>query len=125
MKFYRKFIAVLLLVGILINCFNYWIVSTSYSFNKKYISTVLCNNKSHPELHCEGKCILHIKQKELEQKTKHEQDNMKRMAETLAPHSGSLLMPVYEIVNTNHKIGYLQKKPTKAIAAIFQPPKEA
>jgi hypothetical protein len=123
MKFYRQLIAMLLLVGILTNCFSYWILSASYSFNKKYISTVLCSNISHPEKHCEGKCFLHIKLKELEQKNKHDQDNIKRIIETDQISSVSLVCPVYTIPIADLTNNYLQKKPTGSATSIFQPPK--
>lgn len=40
----------------------------NYCINYKYISTVLCENKNKPEMHCNGKCHLKktIKQAEEE-----------------------------------------------------------
>lgn len=119
---YRKIIAIFLVVGIVTNCFNYWLLATSYSFNKAYISSVLCTNKDKPELHCEGKCFMDIKLKELEQKNKQDQENLKRMIETLAPETVALLAPVYEIRLATATPDYLQKKPIKTAVSIFHPP---
>lgn len=125
MKFYRQFIAILLLVGILTNCFSYWILSCSYSFNKRYISTVFCSNRNHPEKHCEGKCFLHIKLKELEQKNKHDQDNIKRVMETVELNSVAFIPPIYEISMGDLTVNYLMKKTTNSSISIFQPPKQS
>ncbi|MES2419064.1 MAG: hypothetical protein V4541_12820 [Bacteroidota bacterium] len=121
----RKIIAIFLLLGILSNCFNYWILSTSYTFNKAYITSVFCTNKNKPELHCEGKCFMDIKLKELEQKNKHDQDNLRRVIETVAPVTAGLLAPIYEIPVEITPTPMLQQKPIKASISIFHPPKLA
>lgn len=125
MKICRKLVAGLLLIGILANCFNYWIISTSYHFNKSYISSVLCTNKDKPERHCEGKCFLDIKLKELEQKNKQEQEHMKRVIETVALVSTSLVFKTFETEVENPVPSYLQQKPVGVTSIIFHPPKNA
>lgn len=125
MKICRKLVAGLLLVGILANCFNYWIISTSYHFNKSYISSVLCTNKNKPEIHCEGKCFLDIKLKELEQKNKQEQEHMKRVIETVAPFRASWVFKTFETEVEIAIPHYLQQKPVGVTAIIFHPPKVA
>ena len=122
MTIWKQLIATFLLFGILTNCFNYWVLSSSYSFNKSYISSVLCTNKTKPELHCEGKCFMDIKLKELEQKTKHDQENLKRIIETIAPTTTNLLLPVYEIDAVVFAAHYLQKKTISSAISIFHPP---
>ncbi len=125
MKICRQLIAFFLLIGILLNCFNYWVLSSSYAFNKTYISTVLCSNRNKPDLHCEGKCFMDIKLKELEQKNKHDQENLKRLIETVAPTTALLKIPVFEVVDGDFTTHYRSQKPIKAIISIFQPPKIA
>jgi len=124
MKIWKQLISCFLLFGILTNCFNYWILSSSYTFNKSYIASVFCTNKDKPDLHCEGKCFMDIKLKELEQKNKSEQDNLKRIIETIAPNTATLLAPIYEMPMLPIKIHYLQKKTIAATIEIFQPPKQ-
>lgn len=119
----RKLIAVVLLFGVLSNSFNYLLISSSYHFNKSYISSVLCTNKDKPQLHCEGKCFLDIKLKELEQKNKQEQEHAKRLIESLAPQLQSLVFVNFE-ENLDLQIPYyLQKNPIGSHTSIFQPPK--
>lgn len=125
MTIVKKLIAFFLLFGILSNCFSYWALSASYTLNKSYISTVLCTNKDKPELHCEGKCFMDIKLKELEQKNKHQQENLKRVIETVAPAYTSLLGPLFEVTFELDAPHYLLQYPIAKIISIFQPPKIA
>jgi len=125
MKICRNLVAALLLIGILANSFSYLIVSTSYHFNKTYISSVLCTNKNKPELHCEGKCFLDIKLKELEQKNKQEQEHLKRVIETVAPEKISLVFNTFETEVETTIPHYLQQKPVNTASFIFHPPKAA
>jgi hypothetical protein len=125
MTAFRKIVATFLLIGIVINCFNYSLLFSTYSFNKAYIATVLCTNKHKPELHCEGKCFMDIKLKELEQKNKHDQENVKRMIETVAPTITNLVPSFYEIAVLKNVPHYVQKKPIGKTITIFHPPKTA
>ena len=125
MTAFRKIVATFLLIGIVINCFNHWLLFSTYSFNKAYIATVLCTNKDKPELHCEGKCFMDIKLKDLEQKNKHDQENLKRMIETIAPTTANLLPLSYEIALLEKVSHFVQKKPIGKTIAIFHPPKTA
>ncbi len=84
---------------------------------------MLCANKDKPELHCEGKCFMDIKLKELEQKNKHDQENLKRMIETLEPAYADLLAPIFEISIKLETPRKLQQKPIGNVVDIFQPPK--
>lgn len=124
MTAFRKIVAIFLLTGILINCFNHWLLFSSYSFNKTYIASVLCTNKDKPELHCEGKCFMDIKLKELEQKNKHDQENLKRIIETVAPSYTNLLRPIFEKKVKLAAPYCLQQKPSANVTSIFQPPKQ-
>lgn len=121
----RKLIAITLLVGIMANSFSYLIVSTSYHFNKAYISSVLCTNKDKPQLHCDGKCFLDIKLRELEKKNKQEQDQSKRVIETVAPQMTSLAFITFETEVETSIPHYLSQKTVGKANCIFHPPKSA
>ncbi|RZJ78610.1 MAG: hypothetical protein EOO47_13295 [Flavobacterium sp.] len=123
MTAFRKIIAIFLLLGIVTSSFNQWLLFSTYSLNKEYISTVLCTNKDKPHLHCDGKCFLDIKLKELEQKNKQHQDTLKRMVETLAPAYANLLPQVFETHLEIIPTPYLLQKPSGKVVSIFQPPK--
>jgi len=123
MTAFRKLVATVLLSGIILNCFSHWLLFSSYTLNRAYIATVLCTNIEKPELHCEGKCFMDIKLKELEKKNKHDQENLKRMIETLEPAYADLLTPMLEISIKSETPAYLQQKPIRTVVSIFQPPK--
>jgi len=54
----KKIIAIVLLLGVLIQSMNKLVVILSYQVNKDYISKNLCENRNHPERKCCGKCYL-------------------------------------------------------------------
>jgi len=121
----QKVIALFMLAGILANSFNHWVILTSYTLNKSYISSVLCTNKDKPGLHCEGKCFMDIKLKELAQKNKQDLEQLKRMAETVIPDQQLLPEPCFEYHFTQHNCISVVKKPIDQSAFIFHPPKQA
>lgn len=47
--------------------FNKWAIVGYYEANHEYIAKVLCENRKHPELHCDGKCFLAKKLKKAEE----------------------------------------------------------
>jgi hypothetical protein len=54
-----KFIVVPILILLLLTqTFSKWAMIFQYEINKNYIARVLCENKSRPQLHCNGKCKL-------------------------------------------------------------------
>ena len=122
---FRKIIAIFLLIGIVTNCFNQWLLFSSFTLNKSYIASVLCTNLDKPELHCEGKCFLDIKLKELEQKNKKDQENLKRTVETIAPIYSNILAPIFEITIKIEIPPYLQQKPFGNAVSVFHPPQQA
>ncbi len=86
---------------------------------------MLCTNKDKPALHCEGKCFLDIKLKELEQKSKQEQEHVKRVIETVAPEKPLLVFKTFETEVEITIPHYLQQKPVGKTSTIFHPPKVA
>lgn len=121
----RRFIAIFLMVGVVSNCFNYLLLQEGYEFNKAYIASVLCSNKEKVHLHCDGKCFLDIKLKELEQKNKQEQENLKRSIETFTQHVVVLPTPISEEIVIEHTTLFGADKPVTRSISIFQPPRLA
>lgn len=54
----RNALIYLLFVATLLPSVSQWGVIAYYHANKDYIARVLCQNRSKPELHCDGKCYL-------------------------------------------------------------------
>jgi hypothetical protein len=68
---------------------------------------------------------MDIKLKELDQKNKSDQENLKRIIETVAPITGDLLAPLFKLNILISITLYLVKKPINNVGTIFQPPKYA
>lgn len=65
----KKIVAITLLLGVLLQMLSKLVIIGDYQLNKSYIAENLCENKSKPQMHCEGKC--HLK-KQLEKEDKRE-----------------------------------------------------
>ncbi|MGY0038200.1 hypothetical protein [Pedobacter sp. NJ-S-72] len=63
----RKSVCILLFLIIASQSFNKLWVTVSFKMNERYISSVLCENKNRPEMHCNGRCILVKKLKQAEE----------------------------------------------------------
>ena len=68
---------------------------------------------------------MDIKMKELEQKHKHDQENLQKLIETTAPSPTEFLHEFFEVAIQTSTPSYLQRKPIKTTFTIFQPPKSA
>ena len=54
----KKFIAIALVFLYAAAMLQTYVPLISYAVNKEYIANVLCENKSKPQMHCNGKCHL-------------------------------------------------------------------
>jgi hypothetical protein len=54
----RPLLTYLLLVAVLLPSISPWGTIAYYHLNRDYIARVLCENRSRPELHCDGQCYL-------------------------------------------------------------------
>lgn len=53
-----RILSYLLLTGFVLQIFSKQLIFADYQLNKSFIAAVLCENKSKPQMHCEGKCHL-------------------------------------------------------------------
>jgi hypothetical protein len=89
---YCKYLAFLLLGIYLSATFRYVMPFIEYESNYEYISTVLCENRDKPSLHCNGKCFLN---KEIKKLAKEEsRSNQKLQKDT---ESKEFVSPVSEL----------------------------
>lgn len=54
----KKLFAIVALMGILLQTFSQVVIVAQYYANKDYIAKNLCENRSKPQMHCDGKCCL-------------------------------------------------------------------
>jgi hypothetical protein len=120
----NRLLAIILLLSIVSSSFTRFIVYAGFKANEDYISKVLCENKSRPLMHCNGRCYLMKKLKQAEEKEK----NQERQAKG-AKHQEALpvVLLTKSALSTEVDSGtypaYLAPRIEKVSATIFQPPK--
>lgn len=65
----RSFIAYLLLFAVMLPTLTPWGTIAYFTTNRAYIAKVLCENRTRPQLNCNGKCYLAKKLKQQKDKT--------------------------------------------------------
>lgn len=66
----KKVLGLIVIIPVLLQAMSFSVIYSGYLLNKVYISTNLCENRTVPEKHCEGKCVL-----KKEMKTEAEKEN--------------------------------------------------
>jgi hypothetical protein len=99
------------------------IIVVSYLKNKDYISTVLCENKNKPQMHCEGKCHLK-KQLDKEEQNTTDLATILKNVEVAAPclHNHLTINGEFEISLRKHQFIYLLNEYDCLQKTPFQPP---
>ncbi len=59
-----------LMIGV---SFSRMLIYAGFELNRNYIASTLCENRERPWLHCDGKCYLAKKMKQVEEKEKNEE----------------------------------------------------
>ena len=76
---FKSCLSIFLLCCLMMTNFSRMFVFSAFEVNQKYIATKLCINRDKPEMHCNGKCYLANKIKQVEEKEKKEaQDGQKK-----------------------------------------------
>ena len=95
----------------------------NYEINKDYISKNLCENRSKPKMHCNGKCHL---RKQLQKESKKENapaNNVKNKLEIqFFSESNSLIQFIAKPTDKDHFINYYFIPYSKHIVSVFRPP---
>ncbi len=120
----NRTIALVLLFAFAGSAFSGIIVKAGFNLNKKYISSVLCENINKPWKHCNGKCYLmkKIRQSEQRQNGQQEQQNQKNNTQEGVCHADFkfiFLSVLLTIISTPYCLRHVQAP----IAAILLPPK--
>ena len=63
----KRGLAILLLFALISTNFSQLLVYAGFRVNQKYISNKLCENKNRPWMHCNGKCYLMKKIRQVEE----------------------------------------------------------
>jgi len=118
--------AIILSFLLLTQTFSKWMVLLDYQVNKEYISQNLCENKSRPMLHCNGKCQLSKKLA-----AENEQNNNPTSNHTVKTGLSEILfiqpLPVFSLsenvsMRKNLYPAYVMVAYSAPLSSIFHPP---
>lgn len=120
--FYR--VAAILLIPLVIGVsFSRLLVYASFEINRDYIAAALCENKDKPWLHCEGKCYLTKKLRQVEEKEKSQERQQQKnlIQDAFLPQKFNVLFltKLIRIIGIRNPAFILGKH----YALIFQPPR--
>ena len=120
----KKLTVIFLLFVLMLQYFNKLEIYVCYQLNKDFISSTLCENKSKPELQCDGKCYMKKQLKATDENQSKTPINIRDFQEIIFFFSHSeIILPAQNelpnlcfarLINTNYS------SPT---FPIFQPPK--
>ena len=119
----KLFAVISLSLLMLVQPLSKMLIVAEYQVNKNYIATVLCINKSKPQLHCEGKCQL-TKQLAKAQHSETEVPEFLKIKAEL-PFLNQAFTAIFYPEIKNAPVGfapYLQSAKTALQAAVFHPP---
>ncbi|MGI4020860.1 MAG: hypothetical protein ACRYFA_05085 [Janthinobacterium lividum] len=118
----RRVLSFILLVVVLSTNFSRLYVYAGFGLNQKYIATNLCENRSKPWLHCNGKCYLMKKVKQAKEREKSEERQAQKSffqeSFLLASTELKFHIALLQIIITPYHATFFAAKP----AAIFRPP---
>jgi hypothetical protein len=119
---FRKIIAICFFAGLLFQHLSRITILADYAMNRSYIANVLCENKSKPAMHCNGKCYL---SKKLQQDEKNQAAGNQRTIPEIQlyvkdSHTG-LTAPAPRELSTTY-CTYSQSSTSITQANIFRPP---
>lgn len=121
----RRSVCILLLLIIAVQSFNKRLVTISFKLNEQYISSVLCENKNKPEMHCNGRCILAKKLKQAEENEQKQRDQNQESTNVLffcKLHRLKLANCLSALQKASFNSFYLRFRPSPSYNDIFKPP---
>ncbi|MDM8172826.1 hypothetical protein QT327_00440 [Olivibacter sp. 47] len=96
----RKVLVYVMSILMLLQTGSALLIMTAFYANRDYIAQNLCENRTRPELHCNGQCVLMKKlKKEQEREAKHPELKLKEVQfllaeQTFLPPLASQLLPI-------------------------------
>ncbi len=119
----KQIFVILLISVIMLQSFSKLMIIADYELNKDYISKVLCENRSKPQMHCNGKCQL---KKQLEKDEKEQNSPFNPLKEKnevqFFGESRNLFSSINLFVEVQQNIFFLIPESDSHLSAVFQPP---
>jgi hypothetical protein len=123
----KKLVSILLLTALIGSNLSRYLVVVSFRINRQYIVTNLCENRTKPLLHCNGKCFLakKLKQADENEKKQSEKNELKNIEVCFfqTPHAAfsNLLLP--ELADARPTIFHSCGNLSYFVGTIFRPPR--
>jgi hypothetical protein len=118
----KKVIVISLLFLFLLQCGIKTIIVVGFYAQRDYISKTLCENRSKPTMHCNGKCYLN---KQLKKEQKNENNLpaiLKTTSEVFIYHQTDDLIVVHSYFIVEHFDNYFIKPYHHITVEVFRPP---
>jgi hypothetical protein len=120
----KKTVVIIFLSVYFLGTVRPYIPLLNYLFNKEYIASKLCENKSKPMMHCLGKCHL---AKELKKASGEESKipvSIKIVSEdfTVLPGATESIQPFHSTLEKNLVFKYLEMSSFLGLSQIYYPP---
>ncbi|MDB5021541.1 MAG: hypothetical protein JWQ28_2668 [Pedobacter sp.] len=123
----NRCLAILLLVALIGSSLSRVFVYAGFEANQSYIAKVLCENKSRPWMHCNGRCYLMKKLKEATEKEKKQQerDNLNRVVTSFFQEPFRMVFTDATVLQAQQAAfpSYRYCYSSSFIETIFRPPK--
>jgi hypothetical protein len=121
-----KFILVpILMLLVLAQTFSKWLIVVEYRINRDYISKNLCENKTRPKLHCNGKCQMMKKMAE-EEKQNSAGSTVKLKVQDIVLFHEWISLPESYFASAKNNYRFLSEKAyTSPLSSIDHPPANA
>lgn len=119
----RRLLAILLIFSFIAAHFQCFFVVAGFELNRKYIAQNLCENRNRPEMHCNGKCVLAKKMKDVEQKEQRDEQNNQRQRLQEVIDQNNLIVFFPAVLLRTFEPALHNFNPTPSTRLPFHPPK--
>lgn len=113
----------MIIVPVLLQAMSYSVIYSGYLLNKSYISINLCENRTVPEKHCEGKCLLKKEMKTESEKENSTPASVKKGSEVVYLFAETLSAPESPFTQNLYIGEYPENYYLSLTLGIFHPPR--
>lgn len=119
----HKTLGLLIILPVLLQTMNFTVIYSGYLFNNNYISANLCENRTVPEKHCEGKCQLNKALKAEEEKENSAPLSVKKGSEVVYLCQEFITTPLLLTITDLAYTAYPESYFLTIYSSIFHPPR--
>ncbi len=122
---FKRFTA-LLLIGLMVMAnFSKLFIYAGFEVNQGYIAAKLCENRSKPWMHCNGRCYLMKKIKQAEDKERSAERQVQKSLIQDACFTVSYSFKFHAQLLRSVEVPYLTMQPQQVVLSLLRPPRVA